>query len=253
MFFNVYLPLNPYNLRIMKSNLSLLGLFLILTTASFAQVGIGTDTPDASSILELQSTDKGLLLPRLTTAERDLIASPAEGLTIYNTTTESLEVFELSSTSWKRLTTESEGTPSLTMYKNLNGASLTTSSNTTNFDNFPLGTSEVTENDLDYFEVLGNGEIKILQAGSYLINASWATRNLEPGDVKYIFAVFINGTRTGYMTRGVVNLPSQDYFGASGTFQYVFAADDVIDISYYIGNSASSVNGDLLHIGIVKL
>ncbi|NRR91307.1 hypothetical protein HSX10_06995 [Winogradskyella undariae] len=237
----------------MKSILNLLGAFLICTTTCFAQVGIGTENPDASSILELQSTEGGLLLPRMTTTERDLIASPAEGLTIYNTTTESLEVFELSSTSWKRLTTESEGTPSLTMYKNLNGASLTTSSNTTNFDNFPLGASEVTENDLDYFEVLGEGEIKILQAGSYLINASWATRNLESGSVKYIFAIFINGTRTGYMARGAVNLPSQDYFGASGTFQYVFAADDIVDISYFIGNTASSVSGDLLHIGIVKL
>ncbi|QXP80488.1 MULTISPECIES: hypothetical protein [Winogradskyella] len=237
----------------MKSILNLLGAFLICTTTCFAQVGIGTENPDASSILELQSTEGGLLLPRMTTTERDLIASPAEGLTIYNTTTESLEVYQLSSTSWKRLTSESEGTPSLTMYKNFNGASIFTTSSSSSFDNFPLGTSDVTENNTDYFEVLGDGQIKILEDGTYLINASWATRNLESGSVKYIFAIFINGTRTGYMARGAVNLPSQDYFGASGTFQYVFAADDIVDISYFIGNSATTVNGDLMHIGIVKL
>jgi hypothetical protein len=253
MFFNVYLPVNPYNLRIMKSNLSLLLLFLTLTTASFAQVGIGTDTPDASSILELQSTDKGLLLPRLTTAERDLIASPAEGLTIYNTTTESLEVFELSSTSWKRLTSESEGTPSLTMYRNFSGASIPTTSNTSVFDQFPLGTSNVSDINTDYFEVVSNGKIRILKAGSYLINASWATRDLEAGNTKYIFAIFKNGTRTGYMTRGFVSLDTDDYFGASGTFQHVFAENDVVDIAYFIGNSDSTVSGDLMHIGIVKL
>ncbi|MDN3491448.1 hypothetical protein [Winogradskyella bathintestinalis] len=237
----------------MKSILKFLGAFLICTTASFAQVGIGTEDPAESSILELQSTDKGLLLPRLTTTQRDAISGSVEGLTIYNTTTESIEVYELSSTSWKRLSAEEDGIPSLTMYRNMNGANLVTSSNSTNFDQFPLGTSHVLDNDSDYFEVVGNGKIKILKAGVYSINASWATRDLESGSVKYIFAVFKNGIRTGYMARGAVNLPSNDYFGASGTFQHVFAADDILDISYYIGNSASDVPGDLLHIGIVKL
>ncbi|EPR72454.1 hypothetical protein ADIWIN_2624 [Winogradskyella psychrotolerans RS-3] len=234
----------------MKSNLTLIGLFLILTTASFAQVGIGTDTPDASSILELKSTEAGLLLPRLTTAERDLIASPAEGLTIYNTTTQSLEIY---TDSWKRLTAEEEGTPSLTMYRNINGGSIPTTSNSSNFDSFPLGASHTTSINTDYFQVVSNGKIKILKAGTYLINASWATRNLESGNVKYVFGVFKNGIRTGYLTRGVVNLPSQDFFGASGTFQHDFAANDVVDISYFIGNTAIAVSGDLMHIGIVKL
>ncbi|WP_225036089.1 hypothetical protein [Winogradskyella sp. SM1960] len=234
----------------MKVNLTLLGLFLIFTTLSFSQVGIGVEDPDASSILELKSSDKGLLLPRLTTAERDLISSPAEGLTIYNTTTQSLEIY---TDSWKRLTAEEETIPSLTMYRAMNGTSLATTSNSTNFDQFPLDADDVTEIDSEYFEVVSNGKIKILKAGTYLINASWATRNLESGDIKYVFAVFKNGTRTGYMTRGVVNLPSNDFFGASGTFQHVFAADDIVDISYFIGNSASSVAGDLLHIGMVKL
>jgi len=43
-------------------------------------VGIGTPTPDASSILELNSTTKGFLAPRMTTAERLAIATPAIGL-----------------------------------------------------------------------------------------------------------------------------------------------------------------------------
>jgi hypothetical protein len=46
-------------------------------------------TPDASSILELRSTVRGFLTPRMTTPERHAIASPAQGLLVYDTTTRS--------------------------------------------------------------------------------------------------------------------------------------------------------------------
>ena len=49
-------------------------------------VGSNT-TPDSKSILDLVSTTKGALLPRMTTAQRDAISSPSTGLMIYNTTT----------------------------------------------------------------------------------------------------------------------------------------------------------------------
>jgi hypothetical protein len=48
-------------------------------------VGVGTSTPDASAVLDVKATDKGLLPPRLSQAQRDAIPSPAAGLTIYNT------------------------------------------------------------------------------------------------------------------------------------------------------------------------
>jgi hypothetical protein len=49
-------------------------------------VGIGTTTPDPSAILDLTSSDKGFLVPRLTTIEMNSVPSPASGLLIYNTT-----------------------------------------------------------------------------------------------------------------------------------------------------------------------
>ena len=50
---------------------------------SSAQVGIGTSNPDASSVLEIQSTSKGLLIPKLSKTQRDAINSPAVGLLLY--------------------------------------------------------------------------------------------------------------------------------------------------------------------------
>ncbi|WP_299250375.1 fibrinogen-like YCDxxxxGGGW domain-containing protein [uncultured Lacinutrix sp.] len=59
-------------------------LILISNYYGFSQVGIGTTSPDPSSILHVESIDQGLLLPRMSTVERDNIISPAEGLFIYN-------------------------------------------------------------------------------------------------------------------------------------------------------------------------
>ncbi len=54
-------------------------------------VGIGTFTPDPSAILELRSTSKGFLVPRMTTAQRNAISSPALWLLIFNTDTQQFE------------------------------------------------------------------------------------------------------------------------------------------------------------------
>ncbi len=60
---------------------------MFATLGAFAQgnnVGIGTTTPDNSSILDLQAINKGLLVPRLSTGQMNGIISPANGLLIYN-------------------------------------------------------------------------------------------------------------------------------------------------------------------------
>ncbi|HEX2532541.1 MAG TPA: hypothetical protein VHK69_02330, partial [Chitinophagaceae bacterium] len=55
------------------------------TFPSTGSVGIGTTAPGASSILEIRSTTKGLLIPRMTMAQRNAIPSPATGLLIFQT------------------------------------------------------------------------------------------------------------------------------------------------------------------------
>ena len=58
---------------------------VLLTATTYAQVGINTETPDASAALDITSTTGGLLVPRMTAAQRDAINPAATGLMIYQT------------------------------------------------------------------------------------------------------------------------------------------------------------------------
>jgi hypothetical protein len=71
--------------------------FLLIIAATFtqAQVGVGTTAPNASAALDISAIGSatGLLLPRLTTAQRDAtIKSPTAGLVIYNSSINALQV-----------------------------------------------------------------------------------------------------------------------------------------------------------------
>ena len=58
---------------------------VLFTATTFAQVGINTETPDASAALDITSTTGGILVPRMTETQRDAITSAATGLMIYQT------------------------------------------------------------------------------------------------------------------------------------------------------------------------
>ncbi len=62
-----------------------LAMYFTTFTAQAQSVGIGTATPAESAQLEVSSTTKGVLVPRVTTAQMNAIASPANGLLVYNT------------------------------------------------------------------------------------------------------------------------------------------------------------------------
>lgn len=85
----------------MNKTLTTLALALVTTAATFAQVGIGTKTPHPSAHLELSSTTKGFLPPRLSTTQRNALSNPTPGLTIFNTTTGCLESWD--NVSWVSL------------------------------------------------------------------------------------------------------------------------------------------------------
>ena len=92
-----------YNTIGLGSNTVVIGNDDISSTSLKGQVGINNSTPDASAQLDVSSTTKGLLLPRLTKSQRDAITSPAAGLMVYQIdNTPGLRVYN--GTNWVRYT-----------------------------------------------------------------------------------------------------------------------------------------------------
>lgn len=85
----------------------ILVLCLLTSAFAFSQVGIGTETPDASSILDMQSNSQGLLAPRMTTLERNVITSPAESLLVFDITEKAFYFYNTSIGSWTKLANDS--------------------------------------------------------------------------------------------------------------------------------------------------
>lgn len=72
-------------------------------------IGVGTATPSAYSILDLTSTSQGFLAPRMTTAQRNAIASPVDGLLIYNTSTKFFNYYNPTAGVWIQVDTSTGG------------------------------------------------------------------------------------------------------------------------------------------------
>lgn len=105
-----------FNFKFMKATLSskkFLPFFLLclmmVTTSMFAQVGIGTVTPDVSALLDISSTTKGMLTPRMTTAQKIAIATPANGLMVYDTDLKAFFHYDTATVSWVKLSSDSTG------------------------------------------------------------------------------------------------------------------------------------------------
>ena len=73
----------------------------LVTVTDEGKVGIGTSSPDASAILEVKSTGKGVLFPRMTELERSEITSPVVGLIIFNVSTNCINYY--TGTEWFEL------------------------------------------------------------------------------------------------------------------------------------------------------
>ncbi|PIV49317.1 MAG: hypothetical protein COS19_09250, partial [Flavobacteriaceae bacterium CG02_land_8_20_14_3_00_34_13] len=81
--------------------------FILNTFLLQAQIGIGTTNPDAASMLDIQSTSKGILIPRMTTSQRTNITSPVSGLLVFDSITQSFWFF---TSSWTELVAGSSTT-----------------------------------------------------------------------------------------------------------------------------------------------
>jgi hypothetical protein len=87
----------------MKKSQKLFLIALFVFQIHYAQVGIGTEDPQTSSILEVESTEQGVLLPRMSTSQRTSIVDPANGLTVFDTDLQSYYFYNLDNSSWESL------------------------------------------------------------------------------------------------------------------------------------------------------
>ena len=78
----------------MRNYFLLLACAVLFQFSSAQSVGIGTTAPNSKAILDVKATDKGILFPRLTNAQRDAIVNPPNGLHIFNTDQRCLNYYD---------------------------------------------------------------------------------------------------------------------------------------------------------------
>jgi|GEM_PF-4643106 len=91
--------------------LTLLLVTFYLVSAHAQQVGVNNPSPHPSSVLDIQSSSRGLLIPRMTKTQRNAIANPADGLMVYQTAPDSMG-FYFFQNSWRFINAEGGGLPS---------------------------------------------------------------------------------------------------------------------------------------------
>lgn len=165
--------------------IAVLGLWVQI---NFAQVGIGTNAPHTSAMLDVSSTSKGFLPPRMTAAQRSNIASPVEGLLVYQTDGDK-GLYQYQSAQWMRCKNESSApikvfTTKTTAQSIPSAAYTTLTSWATPTINNSSGAWNATTG-----VFTAPRDMKVLVSAN-LVYASHATGNNE-----YSLAFYVNGTR----------------------------------------------------------
>lgn len=82
--------------------------FIFFSIISQGQVGIGNTNPDPSSVFDVTSTSKGILVPRMTTIEKNAIDAPANSLLVYDTTIKAYYYYDGTSSTWVKINSASD-------------------------------------------------------------------------------------------------------------------------------------------------
>lgn len=230
--------------------------FILLTIQiNFAQIGIGTTTPDPSAMLDVASTDKGLLVPRLTTANIEAIENPATGLIVYNTDNNAFQFNSgtIDAPIWSSISQESEDEDVVSVHKSLKYSNTNTSTNVNqNGVIFPVFGNLEWNDDNGLFEVnTSNNSLTVNEAGKYRIIAN-ASMNVSSSFFSYSspeFRLLVNNVEEGsYGSTGFV-------IGSSGHAEssihlneiILLEAGDVLKVEF--SRSAGSGNATLRSSG----
>jgi hypothetical protein len=162
------------------------------------KVGIGTTTPNASAQLDVTSTNKGFLPPRVTltgTSDITTIASPATGLIVYNTATAgdvTPGLYYYNGSSWQRINTPNSTSPSIPVWNSLTPSITATTTNPTfNTDRLSLNWRMIGPKEMECVFVIntttagnnGSGDYLLPVPGGYSIDNSLNFQKAYTGGV----------------------------------------------------------------------
>lgn len=206
-----------------KNNMKTFLIFvsILVYTSANAQIKIGNNpnTIDPSSIVEMEDTTKGLLIPRMTTAQRDLISAPPDGLKIYNTETSTMDVYRFDQ--WES-----------TVYKHPNSKEIYVYS----LEDLPSPSGSVITLDASMVYVFND----IVNISPYYIDLNGASlRGLEPardGVASNVNGAILRSTDETVFLQDFAVFPlsvstkAYDFSDATGTkFCNLFSGNSVID------------------------
>ncbi len=179
----------------------------------FSSFGIGA-TPDASAALDVSSTTKGFLPPRMTTTQRNAITSPAAGLTVFDTDLDNLYVYN--GAQWIAIG-EQNPSSAFTVYK---------TSDQTGMVNNDTITWDATYLDVNGDFDLANNRFVAPETGYYFFAVDMITPggSTASGD----FRVWLNGVGTGIAGYGYMAATS--HVKSTASFVMNLNAGDYIDL-----------------------
>ena len=197
----------------------LLFLSIGILSQTKAQVGINTDNsnPHTSAILDVKSIDKGLLVPRMTTSQRTAITNPANGLLVFDSTTNSFWFYK--SSTWEELT--GSATPT----------AIADADNDTK-----IQVEEAADEDKIRFDVAGN-EIATLDAQAFHLKNNNASKSLAIGEDAGINSTGASNVFMGYNAGKLNTSSSGNTFIGSET-----GVNNVSIRNTFLGNRAGFEN-----------
>jgi hypothetical protein len=181
----------------------------VLFGTTSGSVGIGANTSiNASTILDITSTTQGFLKPRMTTTQRNAIATPATGLEVYNTTTNTEDYYN--GTTWVSLQTTAAATKSFGAWQH--NVTQTAAANNTGYG-VKFATGDITGQGVDIINDLSANPtlIKMNNTGYYNIQFSFQFQNTDTGDQDVTIWLRKNGETTPFdvsSSAGFVSVPS---------------------------------------------
>ncbi|GAA4156242.1 hypothetical protein GCM10022217_15060 [Chryseobacterium ginsenosidimutans] len=242
-----------------KLNLSVI---LIITLSSLfrAQVGIGTSIPDNSAILQLNSTNKGFLppkIPLISATDATTIPTPANGLVVYNTSTTFgtqglyLNVGTPAAPSWRALQMQAAGGPIIEYNKIVTAPTPTDfnalTNNNVNWTEITALRSSFTASAGANINVTLSGMVDVSNATPVALQADYLIK-ITPGAALSSSIPYASNGRNGFLISTTSSTSSPGVFGSAAiTYSSGITAPaaDTYFVQAYVARSNTPTNSNI--------